>query len=91
MEKVYKTSKVKFITDIAIGAEAGRRSFGTRDFETEIPTLSSTFSQIFTKKSCNWLGYIYISEKVNYFFFVFLPYNQKQRWEERMNLRKKTL
>ena len=37
------------------------------------------------------IGYIYISGKVNYFFFVFLPYNQKQRWEERMNLRKKTL
>ena len=84
MEKIYKTSKVKFITDIAIGAGAaafigliltrfmdgytkpaigagaGRISFGISDFETEIPTLSSTFSQIFTKKSCNWLGYIYI-------------------------------
>lgn len=53
MEKIYKTSKVKFITDIAIGAKAGRISFGISDFETEIPTLSSTFSQIFTKKSCN--------------------------------------
>ena len=62
MEKIYKTSKVKFITDIAIGAGAGRISFGISDFETEIPTLSSTFSQIFTKKSCNWLGYIYIGK-----------------------------
>lgn len=84
MEKVYKTSKVKFITDIAIGAEAGRRSFGTSDFETEIPTLSSTFSQIFTKKKLQLIRIYIYQEKLTtfslYFYLIIKSKDGKNVW-----------